>query len=224
MKNVEKMEELLNPEMLLNPDFILKHASIRLVPSSKRPKEGDLFKDFGSNMLLKAGLAVNCTDDSVLWRAMNNEMMRCLPGEPEEKRRTFNEAAVNNLRKEAVVFPMGSDPFEMIAGINDHTQRIEFGNGCYPVIVTNRSGIYGAASVLAIAEQAEEQIGAFYMLPSSVHEVILLPESMGVSYEEAALMVQEVNSSEVGPEDFLSDTVYRYENDKFFIPVHKVQA
>ena len=175
-------------------------------------------------MLLKAGLAVDVKDDGVLWRAMNNEMMRCLPGEPEEKRRAFNEAAVNNLRKEAVVFPMGSDPFEIIAGINDHTQRIEFGNGCAPVIVTNRSGIYGAASVLAIAEQAEEQIGAFYMLPSSVHEVLLLPESMGISYEEAALMVQEVNSSEVGPEDFLSDTVYRYENDKFFIPRHKAQA
>lgn len=224
MKNVEKMEELLNLEMLLNPDFILEHASIRLVPSSKRPKEGDLFKDFGPNMLLKAGLAVDVTG-GVLWRAMNNEMMRCLPGEPEEKRRSFNEAAVNNLRKEAVVFPMGSDPFEMIAGINDHTQRIEFGNDCYPVIVTNRSGIYGAATVLAIAEQAAEQMGgAFYMLPSSVHEVILLPESMGISYEEAALLVQEVNSSEVGPEDFLSDTVYRYENDRFFIPRHKAQA
>lgn len=157
-------------------------------------------------------------------RKSSSSRMTAARAEPEEKLRAFNEAVVKNLKKDTVVFPMGITPIELLAGMKDHTQRMDFGTGCFPVIVTNRSRINGAATVLAIAELAEEKLGAFYVAPSSLHEVILFPERMGINYEDVARMVKEVNCSEVTEKDFLSNTVFRYENSNFFIPKHKAQA
>lgn len=50
----------------------------------------------------------------------------------------------------------------------------------------------------------------FYIIPSSTHEVLLLPESKSPSKEWLDQMIQEVNQAHVMPEDFLSDHAYYY--------------
>lgn len=50
----------------------------------------------------------------------------------------------------------------------------------------------------------------FYILPSSTHEVLLLPESKAPSKEELDQIVQEVNREALEPEDYLSDHAYYY--------------
>lgn len=50
----------------------------------------------------------------------------------------------------------------------------------------------------------------YYVLPSSVHELILLPVSLAVSRRDLEELVQEVNSFCVSEEDYLGDHVYRY--------------
>ena len=50
----------------------------------------------------------------------------------------------------------------------------------------------------------------FYILPSSTHEVLLLPESKAPSKEELDQIVQEVNQEALEPEDYLSDHAYYY--------------
>lgn len=72
---------------------------------------------------------------------------------------------------------------------------------------------YGAAVILNpnILEQCYETLGEdFYVLPSSVHEVLILPLSMAPEKEEVDKMIQEVNESCVDAEDFLGDHAYRY--------------
>ena len=56
----------------------------------------------------------------------------------------------------------------------------------------------------------------FYVLPSSVHEVLLAPVSMGIDVQELNVMVRSINGN---PEvmksiDILSDNVYSYNRDK----------
>lgn len=53
----------------------------------------------------------------------------------------------------------------------------------------------------------------YYILPSSVHETILLSVRDAVSYEELSDMVQTINRTEVEETDFLSDHVYLYRRD-----------
>ena len=80
-------------------------------------------------------------------------------------------------------------------------------------ILSNTSGINGATSLLykdelkTIARKIGED---FYILPSSVHEVILIPVSLAPSHEELSRMVQEVNETQVPDEDILSDRAYYY--------------
>ena len=52
--------------------------------------------------------------------------------------------------------------------------------------------------------------GDFIVLPSSVHEVIVLDAKNGMKYKDLASIVQDVNASEVSAEEFLSDHVYVY--------------
>ena len=51
----------------------------------------------------------------------------------------------------------------------------------------------------------------FYIIPSSIHEVILIPDTLDIHYMKA--MVKEVNGTEVSPDEVLSDNVYRYDID-----------
>ena len=52
-----------------------------------------------------------------------------------------------------------------------------------------------------------------YILPSSIHEVILVPASQTDNPAELAKIVQEVNLTEVAPDEVLSDSIYLYRQD-----------
>ena len=74
------------------------------------------------------------------------------------------------------------------------------------LILTTSCSQYGAAAIL-YAELPEE----FYMIPSSIHEVLLYPIPQNKAQEsELTSMVQFVNKTEVSPEDILADHAYHY--------------
>lgn len=83
-------------------------------------------------------------------------------------------------------------------------------------VLTNQSKYYGASGILdhSTLHRISEQIGDFIVLPSSIHEVIIIPknEDMG-DYSRLAAMVKEVNAAVVLPEERLSDHVYVYSRD-----------
>ena len=51
------------------------------------------------------------------------------------------------------------------------------------------------------------------ILPSSIHEVLLLPDDGDISYEEMSRLVTHINRSEVPEEDCLSNQVYLYSRE-----------
>ncbi|MBE5899655.1 MAG: hypothetical protein E7279_08645 [Lachnospiraceae bacterium] len=80
-------------------------------------------------------------------------------------------------------------------------------------VLTNKLKLYGACCILyksLLEEFAEQQGCDLYIIPSSVHEVLLLPCSEELDPEYLTSLVQEVNSSELSTEDILSDHVYLY--------------
>lgn len=83
----------------------------------------------------------------------------------------------------------------------------------YMYVVTNRYRNLGAAVMLYpdVWKKAVEKIGgSFYILPSSIHEVILIPENYGIGKIQLEVMVEEINDTEVDEEEILSDSVYYY--------------
>lgn len=90
------------------------------------------------------------------------------------------------------------------------------GCGISPVpmyILTSVDNKFGAGAIMNPDIQdliAKKLNGDYYVLPSSKHEVILLPEEDAMPLEEMTELVQYVNRSEVSEEDFLSDQVQHY--------------
>ena len=80
-------------------------------------------------------------------------------------------------------------------------------------VLTNTSGVNGAVCMLYpnvlkhFSEGIEQDV---VILPSSIHEVLLLADEEGISYDELSQMVAQINTSEVLPQDRLSNQVYRY--------------
>ena len=80
-------------------------------------------------------------------------------------------------------------------------------------ILTNRQRQYGATVMLyeGILKKVADKIGSgYYVIPSSVHEVILVPDSPETSVGFLKNMVREVNRTELARTEVLSDSVYYY--------------
>ncbi|MBQ7766121.1 MAG: hypothetical protein IJ397_04695 [Lachnospiraceae bacterium] len=83
-------------------------------------------------------------------------------------------------------------------------------------VLSNQSRLYGAGVLLyeGVPEQCREQLGSnFFILPSSVHEVILVPDLGQVTREKLGEMVREVNATQVEEQEQLSDFVYYYDGE-----------
>ena len=83
-------------------------------------------------------------------------------------------------------------------------------------ILTNHRRRFGAAEILdkKTLRKIADQIGdRFIVLPSSVHETIVLPPKEEAEYGRLADMVREVNDTQVDVEERLSDHVYVYSRD-----------
>jgi hypothetical protein len=80
-------------------------------------------------------------------------------------------------------------------------------------VLTNTQKINGAACMLyegILSDFADYHGKDLYILPSSVHEVILVLDDQEIKKEDLDHMVKEVNLSEVEEGDVLSDHAYFY--------------
>ncbi len=80
-------------------------------------------------------------------------------------------------------------------------------------VLTNDTKINGASEIIRddVRQEIADKIGDFYVLPSSVHETLIIPKSAGMDRQELEQIVQEVNQTEVAPQELLSDHVYEYD-------------
>ena len=84
-------------------------------------------------------------------------------------------------------------------------------------VLSNRQQLNGAACLLypdVLEQLAEKSRADLYILPSSVHETILLADSGREEPEKLKEMIAEVNRTQVAPEEVLTDSLYRYDRAK----------
>lgn len=84
-------------------------------------------------------------------------------------------------------------------------------------VLTNRQKTNGAICMLyegVMKKFAQKMDSDMYILPSSVHEVILVPALENIFEKELTNMVKEVNNEELDKIDVLSDHAYYYSREK----------
>ncbi|MBD5392950.1 MAG: hypothetical protein HDR71_01500 [Lachnospiraceae bacterium] len=80
-------------------------------------------------------------------------------------------------------------------------------------VLSNKQKIQGAACMLypeILNDFAKEKNCDLYILPSSIHEVILLPDSKDISKENLLDMVSEINKTQVEEHEILADSIYYF--------------
>lgn len=125
-----------------------------------------------------------------------------------------------------------ADMLAEIMGIDVSELDEQFGaapNAEVPMYVASTQDRTNGAGIIAypgFLDMAAEKIGGdFFLLPSSVHEVIIVPDNGKADFRALEAMVQEVNATQVEPKDQLSDHVYHYDSkDKVFELAEKFEA
>lgn len=82
------------------------------------------------------------------------------------------------------------------------------------LVATNQMGTNGAAVIFYpdfLAKTAKKYQKNLILLPSSIHEFLILPEDEDCCEDYLTNMVLEVNRTEVATEDILSDHIYYYD-------------
>lgn len=85
------------------------------------------------------------------------------------------------------------------------------------IVVTNTENAFGASTLFypeMMEELARRHNGSYFILPSSIQEVITMPDNGDFTYEELKEMVTEINHAQVAPKDRLTDEVYYYDATK----------
>ena len=86
-----------------------------------------------------------------------------------------------------------------------------------PYVLTNTYGTYGFSVVFykGILKEFAGHVGSnLFVLPSSTHEALLIPENDNCNPDKLRQMVHEVNRTYVKRQDFLSDNIYYYEKER----------
>lgn len=84
-------------------------------------------------------------------------------------------------------------------------------------VLTNKKGIDGAVSMIypGLLKDFADRIGSgFYIIPSSVHEVLLLPSENTEDRENLKDMVKEINDTQMEAEEILSYSMYWFDKSK----------
>lgn len=80
------------------------------------------------------------------------------------------------------------------------------------VLKSDKENDAGIAYCGDIMDKIAETIGdGFYMIPSSVHEWIIIKNNSGMKFDDIAGMIPEVNLEVVDRKDWLSNSLYRYD-------------
>ena len=109
---------------------------------------------------------------------------------------------------EVLAKQMGVQDLEML-GLNIPPEQEQ-------IFVASVEGNVHGAGVLAyenFMEKASERVGgeSFFILPSSIHEILIVPDNGIMDLRHLESMVREVNATTVDPSEKLTDNVYHYD-------------
>lgn len=139
------------------------------------------------------------------------------------KTELYQKAASNVQKYDApVMTPMSEMVFEFASGEKTNTNLLEepqmisdFDNEMM-FVLSNESRYHGTSALVCseVMNKINELMpNGFYILPSSIHETLIVSKECGMGGKELGQMVREVNRDMVSREEVLSDRVYEYDKE-----------
>ena len=130
---------------------------------------------------------------------------------------SFWDVTEDDLYKEATInteklLPAGiKSMFDTLSEIIDMEDLPNTDDFMY--VLTNREKLQGASTILypdVLSTFADRKNANLWLLPSSIHEWIIVCDDGNMNRETLSEMIQEVNGSQLAPDEVLSDHPYYY--------------
>lgn len=105
---------------------------------------------------------------------------------------------------------------ELLCGDNRLPAELSSDDAFPMYMLSNRAKLNGSVCILYqnLLQDFASRLGSdLYILPSSIHEVLIIPADKSGSYEELSDMVREVNATQLSREEILSDHVYYFSRE-----------
>ncbi len=103
---------------------------------------------------------------------------------------------------------------EVIATLTDMPVEMIEGSAPPLLVVSTEDKIKGASAMFYpdIMDKLSKEVGGdFFVLPSSIHEALVMPDNGEMSADELKAMVTSINGDVVDPADVLTDQVYHFD-------------
>jgi len=122
------------------------------------------------------------------------------------------EHALSNLKEQVVIASMFETLKQMTGLPDDCEMPLPFDDSMF--VITNKSKTKGAASILCddiLKDFAKEHhVDSFWLIPSSIHECLIVLDNQNFNIDCLSQMVTSVNQTEVDKEDWLSSEAWLY--------------
>lgn len=210
-QNIETPEIEMNVEKWIDRKFILDHVEYQLVNAERNAEK---LKDIPgkkiADLVAIYRVVVSAGEDGM----MSYVLTKAILDRSEISFEELDEAAKKNTEKSGFSVRTMSEVMCELMGVNVG-QEIEEPDGPQMYILTNARKLHGANIMLYkeyLEIAAEKMNGDFYIIPSSIHELIAVPVS-AQGLEELREMVKAVNDNQLAPGEILGYEVYRYNRE-----------
>jgi len=193
-----------DPDELISKENILNRVAIGV----QRSSDQDLIKRSSEFEGIEQFLFISGDNkDGSSWKVKLSRALLDNAGLSEKE--VWERAERNTFSEENICIKPMRSVFEEILGKLDDPD--EYDVPMY--VVSNEKRLNGAVQIFnkkAVKNWARSHgYDTLFMLPASIHEVIVLPvEVSRMNFEELNLMVRDINACEVNPIDQLSDHAY----------------
>lgn len=131
----------------------------------------------------------------------------------------LHKRAMANLEKSEYSIKSMKDVFMEEIGGDDLLGEIDKSQNTMPLyVLSNRNKLHGASGILRtdLLQSFAEKMGSnLVVLPSSIHEVLLIPDQkVDINIQDFIDMVTEINTNDVAVEERLSNNAYFYDKEK----------
>lgn len=206
----------IDPETLLNPEIILSQVVYRLINYEKNER---LLEDIPYKPVLDLALIYYVMvhteefgDGAIMVR---NDLLAYYNLTKEEVDRAAKENTARLLPADFMGIRELMREMGEIIGVKSYKDlSLEEEAVASPLyVLTNRQRLFGAYYMTdesLLSEISRKLDSDLFLIPSSVHECMVVPTEIWEEKDTLSDMVREINHTQVSEQDFLADTIYRY--------------
>lgn len=197
----------------LTRDYVFNHVKPRLYSKDFYKTDGV----FGKYLDMLIGYEVDVpdltTEDRDVSFPIQLEQLDIIGTTVEE----LHDSAILNLENDEYIVPL----IDIIAPQIGIPREILEAEDLGLIVVSNKKRLFGAAQILnvfVISNMVERLGNRFFIIPSSIHEVLILPVELSTNdLSELSDLVKEVNTGHVLPSERLSNSAYLYDEGEIII-------